>query len=238
MRHIFSFHHDVLGVICNKYTHSEGCTITKKIWTVIGICDYESVQVLFTSELQVGTELSQYWNVCNWVFKALYLMGAYRKLYFWKRVHWKCSHSCSWHQHHVHSNHNVVVVGPSWVACYGKFEVFPLIEFSSVGLSMINHFKHIYPWRLSGLSDSIFINVGVIIILGGLNKVGSLGGSLLPLAHFVEMSNFMTVFALGIFGRTPLPPLVFLFSTSHALVLHPWGFSRLMTRIRRSCAPD
>ena len=39
---------------------------------------------------------------------------------------------------------------------------------------MINHFKHIYPWRWIWLSDSIFINVGVIIILGALNKVGSL----------------------------------------------------------------
>ena len=99
---------------------------------------------------------------------------------------------------------------------------------------MINHFKHIYPWRWIWLSDSVFINVGVIIILGTLNKVGSLGGSFLALALFVEMSNFVTVFALGILCRTPLPWLVFMFSTSHALVLHPWGFSRLMSRIRRS----
>ena len=98
---------------------------------------------------------------------------------------------------------------------------------------MIKHFKYIYPWWI-WLSDSIFINVDVIIILGGLNKVGSLGGSLLALAHFVEMSNFMTFFALGILGRTPFPWLVFMFSTSHALVLHPWAFSRLMTRIKRS----
>ena len=105
----------------------------------------------------------------------------------------------------IHSDHNAVVVGASWVAHYGKFEVFSLIEFSSVGLSMINHFKHIYPWRWIGLSDSIFIDVGVIIVLGALNKVGLLGGSFLALAHFVEMSNFMAVFALGILGRTPLP---------------------------------
>ena len=85
-----------------------------------------------------------------------------------------------------------------------------------------------------GLSDSIFIDVGVIIVLGALNKVGLLGGSFLALAHFVEMSNFMAVFTFGIFGRTPMPWLVILFSTSHALALYPWGFSRLMSRIRRS----
>ena len=32
--------------------------MTEKVGAVIGICDYESVQVLFTLELQVGTELS------------------------------------------------------------------------------------------------------------------------------------------------------------------------------------
>ena len=115
---------------------------------------------------------------------------------------------------------NVVVVGPLGVACYGKLEVISLIASSSVGLIMINHFKHIYPWWI-WLSDSIFISVGVIIIL---NKVGSLGGSLLALANFVEMSNFMTFFALGILSSAPLPQLVFMFSTSHALVLHPCGF--------------
>ena len=117
---------------------------------------------------------------------------------------------------------------------YGKLEMLSLIEFSSVGLNMINHFKHIYPWRWIGLSNSIFINVGVVIILGALNKVDLLGGSFLALAHFVEMSNFVAFFAFGILSRTPLSQLVFMFSTSHALVLHSWGFSRMMTRIRRS----
>ena len=84
------------------------------------------------------------------------------------------------------------------------------------------------------MSDPIFINVGVVIILGSLNKVCSLFASFLALAYLVEMSNFMTVFAHSILAWTPLPQLVFLFSTSHALVLHFWGFSRLMTRIRRS----
>ena len=127
-----------------------------------------------------------------------------------------------------------MVVGPSLVAHYGEFKVFSLIQFSSVGLNMINHFKHVYPWRWIWLSDSIFINAVVIIILGALNKVGSLGGSFLALAYFVEMSNFMTGLALGILSWALLSWLVFLFSTSHALILHLWGFSRLMTRIRRS----
>ena len=68
----------------------------------------------------------------------------------------------------------------------------------------------------------------------GLNKIGSLFSCFLGLAYIVEMSNFMAVFTLGILGWTPLSQLVFLFSTSHALSLHPWGFSRLMNRIRRS----
>ena len=38
--------------------HPEAGTMTEKIWTVTGICDYESVQVLFTPELQVSIELS------------------------------------------------------------------------------------------------------------------------------------------------------------------------------------
>ena len=80
----------------------------------------------------------------------------------------------------------------------------------------------------------IFINVGVVIVLRALNKVGSLFGSPLALAYTVEISNFMTSLALGILSWALLSWLVFLFSTSHALILHPWGFSRLMTRIRRS----
>ena len=136
-------------------------------------------------------------------------MGAYRKLHFWKKfIESVLIHDISTS---IHSNHNVVVVGPSGVAHYGKFEVFSLIEFSSLGLSMINHFKHIYPWRWIWLSDSIFINVGVVIILGGLNKVGSLGGSLLALAHFVEMSNFMTFCALGILSILVVSISIFYF---------------------------
>ena len=60
MRHIFSFHHDVLGVIWKQNSHPEFSTITEKIWAIIGIGDYGSVKILFSPELQVGTELSQY----------------------------------------------------------------------------------------------------------------------------------------------------------------------------------
>ena len=161
-------------------------------------------------------------------------MGAYRKLYFWKKFIESFLINAVDISTSIHPDHNVVVVGPLGMAHYGKLEVFSLIEFSSVDLNMINHFKHIYPWRWIRLSDSIFINMGVIIILGALNKVGSLGSPFLALSHFVEMSNFMADFTLSILGRTPLSLLVFLFSTSHAPALHPWEFSRLMSRIRRS----
>ena len=134
----------------------------------------------------------------------------------------------------IHSDHDVVVVRRLRVAHYGKFEVFPFIELSPVGFNMINHFKHIYPWWWIWLSDSIFINVGVIIILGDCCEVNPLGGSFLALANLVELFYFVTFLALGILGWTPLSWLVFMFSTSHALFLHPWGFSRMMSRIRRS----
>ena len=150
-------------------------------------------------------------------------MGTYRKLHFCKEfseyvlIHAVDISTC------IHSDNDVVVVGHSRVACYGKFEVFSFIELSPVGVNMVNHFKQIYPWWI-WLPVSNFINEGVIIILGDLNKSGSLGGSFLALAHFVEMSNFVTFFALGILSRTPLPWLVLMFSTSHAFVLHSWDF--------------
>ena len=115
-------------------------------------------------------------------------------------------------------------ISPLGVTHYGKLEVLFLIEFSSIGLSMIEHFKHIYPWRWIGLSDSIFINVDVIIIFGALNKVGSLGGSFLALAHFVEMSNFMTVFALGILGKYLSPGWCSCFLHLMHLPSTPGGF--------------
>ena len=110
----------------------------------------------------------------------------------------------------------------------GNLRCFPLLS-ASIWLTSLSIFT------LGGIGclDSIFINVGVIIILGGLNKIGSLFSSFLGLAYLVEMSNFMAVFALCILGWTLLSWLVFLFSTSHTLSLHPWGFSRLMTIIRR-----
>ena len=111
-------------------------------------------------------------------------MGDYWKLYFRKKFIESFLNHAVDISTSIHSNHNVVVVGPSGMAHYGKFEVFSFIEFSSVGLNMINHFKHIYPWRWIRLSDSIFINVGVIVFLGALNKVGLLG-DFFALAHFV-----------------------------------------------------
>ena len=101
---------------------------------------------------------------------------------------------------------------------------------------MINHSDHIYPWWI-GLSVPKFINVGFWILLVVLNQSHSLGGSLLPFgchAHFVDMSYFVTGFALGILCRTLLPWLVFTFPTFHVLAFPPLGFSRLMSRIRRS----
>ena len=152
-------------------------------------------------------------------------MGAYRKLHFWiKFIESFLIHAINISTS-IHPDQNVVVVGPLRVAHYGKFEVFLFIELSSVGLNMVNHFKHIYPWWWIWRYDSIFINVGVITIWGALNNVGSLGGSFLALALFVEMSNFVTFCTFGILGRTPLSLLVFMFSTSYAPALHPWGFS-------------
>ena len=143
MRHIFSFHHNVLGVIWNKYTHPECSTITEWIWAVIRICDYESVQVLFTPKLQVGMELSLYWNVCNWVSKILYLMGAYRKLYFWKKfiefflIHAVDISTC------IHSNHNMMVVGPSGWLTMENLRCFPSLTFpllASIWLTTLSIF--------------------------------------------------------------------------------------------------
>ena len=79
-----------------------------------------------------------------------------------------------------------------------------------------------------------FIGVGIVIILGWcLDKIGSLG-PFLGLAYFMEVSYFVTVFALCILSWTFLSQLVLWFSTSHALSFHSRGFSRLMTVIWRS----
>ena len=161
-------------------------------------------------------------------------MEAYRKLHFWKKfIESVLIHAVDISTS-IHPDHDVVVVGPLRVAHYGKFEVFTFIELSPVGFNMVNHYKHIYPCWWIWLSDSIFINVGVIIILGDCCKVSPLGGSFPALANLVEVSYFVTFLALGILGWTPLSWLVVQFSTSHALPLHSWGFSRMMSRIRRS----
>ena len=94
----------------------------------------------------------------------------------------------------THSYHEVVAVGPTRVAGYGKFQVFSLIEGSPVGIDMINHFNHIDPWGIV-LSGSKSIQVSVILILRGLGKLNLLGGSFLALAHFVEMWNSINFFA-------------------------------------------
>ena len=56
--HIVSFHYIFLWLIQKQYSHSECSTIAEQVGAVIRICDYKSVQVLFTPKLQVGTELS------------------------------------------------------------------------------------------------------------------------------------------------------------------------------------
>ena len=156
-------------------------------------------------------------------------MGAYRKLYFRKKfiecllIHAVDISSC------VHSDHYLGFVGSLGVL--GDWESRVLSQCSTGGFNML---KHIYPWWIR-LSDSILMDVSVIIILGWcLNKIGMLPGPFLGLAYFVEVSNFVEVLALCILGWAFLSQLVIWFSTSHALSFHSWGFSRLVTRIGRS----
>ena len=151
-------------------------------------------------------------------------MGAYRKLHFWKKLIESVLIHAVDISTSIHCDHNVVLVGPLRVACYGKFEMFLFIELSPVGFNMVNHLKHIYPWWWIWLSDSIFINVDVIIILGGLHEVSPQGGSFFVLTHLVEMSNFVTLLAFGILGWTPFPWLVFMFSRLMHLSSIPRGF--------------
>ena len=88
-------------------------------------------------KLQVGSELSQYRNVCSGVSEVLYLMGAYRKLYFWKNfIECFLIHAVDISTS-VHSDHNVVAVGALGVAHYGKSEVFPFIKLSHVGFKYL-----------------------------------------------------------------------------------------------------
>ena len=156
-------------------------------------------------------------------------MGAYRKLHFRRKfiacllIHAVDISSC------IHSHHYMVLVGSLGV--FGDWKLEVLFLWFLGGFNMVNYLKQIYPWWI-WLSHSIFINVGVIIILRWcLDKIGSLSGPFLGLAHFVEVSYIVTVFALCIHSWTFLSWLVLWFSTSHALSFHPWGFSRLMTRI-------
>ena len=155
-------------------------------------------------------------------------MGAYREFHFREKfleslfIHAVYISSC------VHSDHQMVLVGFLGVCVDWKFEVFSL--WSPGGSNMVNYLKHIYPWWI-WLSDSIFIDVSVIFILGWcLDKIGSLA-SFLGLAYLVEVSYFVTFLALCIFSWTFLSWLVLWLSTSHALSFDPWGFSRLVTVI-------
>ena len=123
----------------------------------------------------------------------------------------------------------MVFVGSLGVCGNWEVKVFSL--WSPGGSNMINYLKHIYPWWI-WLSHSIFINVGVIIILGWcLDKIGSLC-PFPGLAYLVEVSYFATVLTLCILNWTFLSWLVLWFSTSHALSFPPWGFSRLMTDLK------
>ena len=65
MRHICSLYHHVLGVVKNEYTHLEMCTVTEQVGAVIGICDYKSIEILYTPEFQVSRKMSLYRNVYN-----------------------------------------------------------------------------------------------------------------------------------------------------------------------------
>ena len=72
---------------------------------------------------------------------------------------------------------------------------------------MVNYLKHIY-YRWIGLSDSIFIDVGVLFCLRCyLGKIGS-PAFFLGLAYLIEMSNFVALLALCILGCTFLAWLV------------------------------
>ena len=67
---------------------------------------------------------------------------------------------------------------------------------------MVNNLKHIYH-RWVGLSNSIFIDVSVLLSLRWcLDKIGSLG-SFLGLAYLIEVSNFAAILALGILVWIP-----------------------------------
>ena len=149
-------------------------------------------------------------------------MGAYRKLHFRKKfiecllIHAVDISSC------IHSNHYVVLVGSLGV--FGNWELEVLSLWSLGGSNMINYLKHIYPWWI-WLSHSIFVDVGVIIILGWcLDKIGSLFCAFLGLAYFVEVSYFVTVLALCILSWTFLSELVIGFPHLMHFPSIPGGF--------------
>ena len=151
--------------------------------------------------------------------------GAYREFHFREKfteslfIHAVYISSC------VHSDHWMVLVGSPGECVNWELKVFSL--WSPGGSNMVNYLKHIYSWWI-WLSDSIFIDVGVIFTLQWhLDKISSLA-SFLGLAYLVEVSYFVTFLALCILGWTFLSWLVLWLSTSHVLPFHSWGFSRQM----------
>ena len=160
-------------------------------------------------------------------------MGAYRKLHFWKKfIESFLIHAVDISTS-IHPDHNVVVVGPlGWFAmgnlrCFSSLN-FPLL--ASIWLTTLSiltlggGFGCLTPFSSMWVS-SVSWDFEQSWLAGW---PFSCSGTLCGNVHFV------TFFAFGILGRTPLSQLVFMFSTSHALVLHPWGISRVMTRNRIS----
>ena len=98
----------------------------------------------------------------------------------------------------------MVLVGSLGVYIDWEFKVFSL--WSPGGSNMVNYLKHIYPWWI-WLSDSIFLDVGVIFTLGwSLDKISSLA-SFLGLAYLVKVfhswgfSRLMTVIGRSMCSR-------------------------------------
>ena len=157
-------------------------------------------------------------------------MGAYRKLHFRKKfiecllINAVDISSC------IHSNHYMVLVGPLGCLAIGNLRCFccdPLV--ASIWLTSLNTFTLggfgcLTPFSLMWVSSSswggVWTRLALCLVLfldwHTLWKCPILWQSL----HFYIL--------IWIF----LSKLVIQFSTSHTLSFHPWGFSKLMTRIR------
>ena len=110
----------------------------------------------------------------------------------------------------------MLLVGSLGVCGDWEFKVFSL--WSPDGSNMINYLKHIYPGWI-WLSDSIFIDVGVIFILGWcLDKIGSLA-SFLGLAYLVEVSYFVTFLNFAFWLDISVPAGALAFHISYTFLL-------------------